>query len=280
MAEETMTTESTDSPETVTEQNSESVLGSGSVGENQNWRDSLPEELKNDPTLQNYKDVESLAKTVVHQQKMIGNRIPLPKTEEEKSELYGKLGRPEEPGKYEVAVPEDYQQFFKEESMNEFRNVAYKIGLNNEQVQALMDFQINEINHELEGSSNQLNSQREQIEQNLKQEWGYDYDKNVKAAQRAVQVYGDAEVQELLNGELGNNPALIKMFARLGKEVTEDMAQNTQNNTLSVSPLDAKQEIANIMNNPKHPYFDGRHREHKEAVEKMRQLHEKAFGTD
>ena len=29
-----------------------------------------------------------------------------------------------------------------------------------------------------------------------------------------------------------------------------------------------------------HPYFDGRHREHKEAVEKMRQLHEKAFGTD
>ena len=280
MAEETMTTESTDSPETVTEQNSESVLGSGSVGENQNWRDSLPEELKNDPTLQNYKDVESLAKTVVHQQKMIGSRIPIPKTEEEKTELYGKLGRPEEPGKYEVAVPEDYQQFFKEESMNEFRNVAHKIGLNNEQVQALMDFQINEINHELEGSSNQLNSQREQIEQNLKQEWGYDYDKNVKAAQRAVQVYGDAEVQELLNGELGNNPALIKMFARLGKEVTEDMAQNTQNNTLSVSPLDAKQEIANIMNNPKHPYFDGRHREHKEAVEKMRQLHEKAFGTD
>ena len=277
MADETMTTESTDSPQT--EQNSESVLGSGSVGENQNWRDSLPEELKNDPTLQNYKDVESLAKTVVHQQKMIGSRIPIPKTEEEKTELYGKLGRPEEPGKYEVAVPEDYQQFFREESMNEFRNVAHKIGLNNEQVQALMDFQINEINHEMQGADTQLNSQREEIEQNLKQEWGYDYDKNVKAAQRAVQVYGDVEVQELLNGELGNNPALIKMFARLGKEVTEDIAQNTQNNTLSVSPLDAKQEIANIMNNPKHPYFDGRHREHKDAVEKMRQLHEKAFGT-
>jgi|TARA_R100001460_G_scaffold97281_5_gene139812 hypothetical protein len=277
MADETMTTEPTDSPQT--EQNSESVLGSGSVGENQNWRDSLPEELKNDPTLQNYKDVESLAKTVVHQQKMIGSRIPIPKTEEEKTELYSKLGRPEEPGKYEVAVPEDYQQFFREESMNEFRSVAHKIGLNNEQVQALMDFQINEINHEMQGADTQLNSQREEIEQNLKQEWGYDYDKNVKAAQRAVQVYGDAEVQELLNGELGNNPALIKMFARLGKEVTEDMAQNTQNNTLSVSPLDAKQEIANIMNNPKHPYFDGRHREHKDAVEKMRQLHEKAFGT-
>tara|TARA_R100001082_G_scaffold111005_2_gene92835 strand:- start:130 stop:972 length:843 start_codon:yes stop_codon:yes gene_type:complete len=280
MAEETMTTEPTDSPETTTEQNSESVLGSGSVGENRDWRDTLPEELRNDPTLQNYKDVESLAKTVVHQQKMIGNRIPIPKTEEEKAELYNKLGRPEEPSKYEVSVPEDYQQYFREESMNEFRNVAHKIGLNNEQVKALMDFQVNEINQQSQGYESSMAMQREEAEQNLKQEWGYDYDKNVQAALRAVSVYGDEQVQELLNTELGNNPALIKMFARLGKEVTEDMAQNTQNNTLSVSPLDAKQEIANIMNNPKHPYFDSRHREHKEAIEKMRQLHEKAFGTD
>tara|TARA_R100001086_G_scaffold221738_1_gene139069 strand:+ start:3377 stop:4213 length:837 start_codon:yes stop_codon:yes gene_type:complete len=277
MADETMTTESTDSPQT--EQNSESVLGSGSVGDNRDWRESLPEELRNDPTLQNYKDVESLAKTVVHQQKMIGSRVPLPKTEEEKAELYGKLGRPEEPAKYEVAVPEDYQQYFREESMNEFRNVAHKIGLNNEQVQALMDFQINEINQQAQGYDASVVNQKEEVEQALKQEWGYDYDKNVNSALRAVKVYGDEEVQELLQGELGNNPALIKMFARLGKEVTEDMAQNTQNNTLAVSALDAKEEIANIMNNPKHPYFDGRHREHKEAVEKMRQLHEKAFGT-
>ena len=102
MAEETMTTESTDSPQT--EQNSGSVLGSESVGDNQDWRNTLPEDLKNDPTLQNYKDVASLAKTVVHQQQMIGNRIPLPKTEEEKAELYGKLGRPDVPEKYEVNV--------------------------------------------------------------------------------------------------------------------------------------------------------------------------------
>ena len=92
MSEETLTTESTDNP--VTEQNSESVLGSGSVGDNQNdWKSTLPVDLQNDPTLQNFKDVESLAKTVVHQQKVLGSRIPMPKTDEEKKELYGKLGR-------------------------------------------------------------------------------------------------------------------------------------------------------------------------------------------
>ena len=73
---------------------------------------------------------------------------------------------------------------------------------------------------------------------------------------------------------------MIKLFHRLGQEVTEDMAQNTQNNKLTISPVDAKQEISAIMQNPKHPYFDSRHREHKDALEKIRQLHEKAFGTE
>ena len=82
-----------------------------------------------------------------------------------------------------------------------------------------------------------------------------------------------------MNTEAGNHPALIRMFAKLGGEVTEDMAKNTQNNRLAVSPIDAKQEIQQIMSDSKHPYFDAGHREHLEAVEKMRQLHEKAFGN-
>ena len=70
MSDEQMTTESQDNP-IQTEQNTGSVLGSSTVGDNQNWKDTLPDELKNDPTLENYKDVESLAKTVVHQQKIL-----------------------------------------------------------------------------------------------------------------------------------------------------------------------------------------------------------------
>ena len=236
--------------------------------------------MKNDPTLQNYKDVASLAKTVVHQQQMIGNRIPLPKTEEEKAELYGKLGRPDVPEKYEVNVGQDYEQYFNESALAEFKNVAHKIGLNNDQVSALIDFQKSQVDYELQNQPAQLETQRKDTEQSLKQEWGFDYDKNVRAAQRALDVYGDEDLKQLMNTEVGNNPAMIKLFHRLGQEVTEDMAQNAQNNKLTISPVDARQEIDAIMQNPKHPYFDSRHREHKEAVEKVRQLHEKAFGTE
>ena len=278
MSDEQMTTESQDNPE-VTEQITNSVLGSSTVGDNQNWRDTLPEELKNDPTLQNHKDVESLAKTVVHQQKMMGNRIPLPKNDEEKAELYAKLGRPDEPDKYELNIPDTHRQHFHDTALDNFKNVAHKIGLNNDQVNALVDYQVQELDAQQNLVDSGGANQKEEVTADLKKDWGYDYDKNLRQAQRAMDVYADDDLVALMNTEVGNNPAVIKLFARLGADVTEDMAQNTQNNSLQVSPLDAKQEIQQVMNDNKHPYFDSSNPEHKNAVEHMRQLHEKAFGN-
>ena len=120
---------------------------------------------------------------------------------------------------------------------------------------------------------------KDEVEQKLKQEWGHEYDKNLKAAMRAISVYGDNDLNELLNTEVGNHPALVKLFARLGAEVTEDMAQNTTNNTLAVSPLDAQTEIDRIMKDNNHPYFKPNHKDHSAAVEQMRQLYEKRYGN-
>ena len=272
MAEEQMTTEQ-DNPTTDT------LLGSSeSDNQSTDWRANLPEDLKNDPTLQNINDPESAAKTLIHQQKMMGNRIPIPKTDEEKAELYTKLGRPESADKYELNIPQEHQQFFPENAMNEFKNVAHNLGLNNEQANALIEYQSKAIQADIENSGSRLAINKEETEASLKQEWGLEYDKNVRAAQRALQVYGDPEIMELMNTEAGNNPAVVKLFARLGKEVTEDMAQNTQNNNLAVSPLDAKAEIETIYADSNHAYHNARNPKHKEAVEQVRQLHEKVYG--
>ena len=250
----------------------------GATNDNGDWKSSLPDELKNDATLQNFKDVESLAKTVVHQQKVLGSRIPIPKTDEEKSELYSKLGRPETSDLYEVNVPDSHKSYFQEDDLKQFKSVAHQIGLNNEQVNAIMDYQMKAIDNQLSTEPSKVAVQREETENSLKKEWGYEYDKNVRAAQRALDVYGDDEIRQLMNTEAGNNPAVVKMFARLGAEVTEDMAKNTQHNTLATSPLDAQAEIDAIFSNPSDPYHDQSHRENSQRVEYMRQLHEKRFG--
>ena len=255
------------------------VLGSEGVGDNLDWKSTLPDDLKNDPTLSNFKDIESLAKTVVHQQKQMGNRIPIPKDEEGFKELYGKLGRPDEPTAYETKVPDDMADYFGEPQLNEFKNVAHKIGLNQSQVDALINYQTGAIQNQLENEPAMLATQKEETETALKQDWGLDYSKNMKAAQRALQVYGDQEIMDLMNTSAGNHPAVVKLFARLGAEVTEDMTQNTQNNTLAANRLDAQDEINSVYNNPTHAYFDQKNPEHKVAVERMRQLMEKVHGN-
>ena len=244
------------------------------------WKDSISEEYRKDPNIEKFTEADALAKSYINAVKMIGqDKIAVPNknsTEEAWEEAYTKLGRPEDPSKYTVSIPEDYQPFFEEKNLDEFKNVAHKIGLNDKQVGALLEYQMNTIKHEEENEPAEISRQKSETESVLKQEWGYDYDKKVAAADRALKVYGDDELRYLItNSSAGNNPAVIRFFARLGQEVTEDMAQNTQNNRLSVSPLDAKDEIAKIMSDANHAYHKG----DETAVEKVRQLHEKAYGN-
>ncbi len=193
MSDEQTTT--TDNPETTIvnsiQETANTVLGSES--DNQDWKSSLSDELKNDPTLANFKDVEGLAKTVIHQQKVLGSRVPIPKTDEEKAELYNKLGRPEDASKYEINIPNEMVDYFKKEDVEQFKNVAHKIGLNNEQVNALMEYQVQSTQNTLTNEGAVMAQEKAQTEEVLKKEWGYDYDKNVRAADRALNVYGDCD---------------------------------------------------------------------------------------
>jgi phenylalanyl-tRNA synthetase alpha subunit len=254
------------------------ILGSG-ASENQDWRSSLTDELKNNPTIQNIKDLESAANTLVHQQKMIGSRIPIPKTEEEKAELYTKLGRPETSEKYNFTIPETHSKYFNEEQVNQFKNVAHQIGLNNDQTKALIDFQVKSIDFEQQRRDSDMTLGKKNTEELLHKEWGYDYDNKIRAAKRAMSVYADNELIDLLDTDAGNHPSVVKLFARLGEDITEEMAKNTQNNRLAVSPIDAKADIAKIYADAKHPYHDAGHPEHRNAVDQVRQLHEKVYGN-
>ena len=68
--------------------------------------DSLPEDLRGEPSLKNFTDAGSLAKSFVHAQRMIGaEKLPLPgksATEDEWNTIYSKLGRPDSAADYQV----------------------------------------------------------------------------------------------------------------------------------------------------------------------------------
>ena len=71
------------------------------------WKASLSEDLRNDPSLSSISDVGSLAKSFVHAQRMVGaDKVAIPKDDaspDDWNEYYNRLGRPE---KYEISKPQ------------------------------------------------------------------------------------------------------------------------------------------------------------------------------
>lgn len=78
---------------------------------------SLPDDLANEPSLRNFDDVSKLAKSYVHLVKMRGvpedQLIKLP-SDGNYSEVYNKLGRPEDPSGYEIDISNDLNKDYAE----------------------------------------------------------------------------------------------------------------------------------------------------------------------
>ena len=77
------------------------------------WKANLSDEIKADKSLENIKDIESLAKSYVHAQKLVGaDKIPVPNkfaTEKDWDAVYEKLGRPKDATGYKYELPQDNQ---------------------------------------------------------------------------------------------------------------------------------------------------------------------------
>ena len=75
------------------------------------WKASLAEEIRADKSLAPIKDINSLAKSYIHAQKLVGvEKIPLPNkhaTEEDWNVVYDKLGRPKSPEEYKYNISKD-----------------------------------------------------------------------------------------------------------------------------------------------------------------------------
>ena len=178
--------------------------------------DSLAEDVRNEPSLQNIQDLDQLAKGYVHAQRMVGaDKIALPNkhaTEDDWNQFYGKLGRPDSPEAYEI----NYQppvEGYEATNLPGFQDAAFRAGLNSDQAQLLLDWY-----SELETDAIQTNdaaseTHRLTAEQDLRQEYGLAYDKKLSEANGVFNKFFGSEMAQvtLEDGSLlGNNPQFIR----------------------------------------------------------------------
>jgi hypothetical protein len=108
------------------------------------------------------------------------------------------------------------------EVLPEFAKVAHEAGLSKAQAAKLVEWFGGHAGQQAQAMQTQQQQQAEQGVATLKAEWGKDFDTYAAAAQRAVRLYGGEELIAVLNQTgLGNNPAVVKAFANIGKVASE-----------------------------------------------------------
>ena len=243
------------------------------------WKDSISEDYRNDPSIEKFTEIDALAKSYINATKMIGqDKIVIPtknSTEETWQEAYTKLGRPESPDKYSFDVKSDVVTM-DEGAIKSFAEQSHKLGLNNKQAAGILDFYKNNM----EGSAQQakIDTQTAQAnsEQELRQEWGRDFEGKVKQAGALAKANINPEVLDmtLSNGiRLGDHPEIIKGFAKIAEMMSEDkiVATESENvNTIS----DIESEISAITNDTDGPYWNKNHPDHDKMVQQVYTLRE------
>jgi hypothetical protein len=247
------------------------------------WKDSISEEYRKDPNIEKFTEIDALAKSYINATKMIGqDKLAVPtnnSTEEAWNEVYDKLGRPESAEKYSLDAKSKVVSL-DENAVKQFAETSHKLGLNNKQAQGLLEF----YKQNMEGTAQQAKIDTEtaqaQAEQELRSEWGREFDTKVKQAGSLAKANMKPEILDmtLSNGtRLGDHPEIIRGFAKIAGMMAEDKIVSTESESVQ-SNQSIQDEIDTIINDKASPYWNKNHPSHDKQVQQVYTLREMLNG--
>jgi hypothetical protein len=175
------------SEETTQDTGSQGVATAAPAAAPVGFLDSLPEDLRVEPSLRNFTDPASLAKSYVHAQRMIGaDKIPLPgksATDEDWANVWSRLGRPQAPSEYELKFE---NPVFGDNELESFKKSAFEAGLNNRQVERMAKFLDEAVSGARSSRSEMTEKAVYESEQELRQEFGQAFEQRMALAYNAA----------------------------------------------------------------------------------------------
>lgn len=244
-----------------------------------NWKESLPEGLKDHAALGNLNTVEAVVKSLIHAQSMVGaDKIVVPKTGTPLAEMrpiFERLGlaKTEEEYKFDVAQGTPVDKDF----LGAFTKSAYSLGILPEQAKGLVEW-FAKVNTEAYNAQVSAYNASVNVELGkLKGEWGDAWNENIARAKAGLRDLPKAEQDFIRERGLGDNPHMIRMLAKFGSTLDESRIKGEGGTGNSIpTPAEAKAEIAKIKSDIKGPYFDKNHAQHLETKQKVEQLYKYA----
>lgn len=215
---------------------------------------------------------EDRAKFIEKIQRHAPNLIPRPDKTDPKAmgDFYKSLGRPEDPSKYPVEVPEEIKHLVSQDRLTQLQKIAFDSGLSADQFKAMVDADIGMTKSQWEQSK----SAAEADKAKLKELWGDAYSRNTKVVVDMAKATGapEALVQMAEAGELTAEVAnwIYQLSAQVNTK--EGTTFKDSGGSGVMTPSEAQARIDEIMANRSHPYWVASHPDHKRAIKTMIEL--------
>lgn len=182
------------------------------------------------PNFNKYTTVKAFAEGHEALLSKLGTSVSIPNkdsTQEQWNDFYAKIGRPESADKYEFEdnLPEGLE--IDEKLDNDYRTLAYDIGLTATQAQKLRAFYNSAVEAAYLGNQKEVQTRlAETHEKNvneIKEMWGGDYKVKTKIAMNTARQVLSQETLDYLDATgLGNNAKFVKDFYELSKRLSGD----------------------------------------------------------
>ena len=265
--------------------------GGGGGGGDKTWHEALPEDIRADASLVDFKDETEMvnmpvnvARSYINTKKMVGrDKIPMPKSDEEFMQVYDRLGRPKESSEYTLNVPESItNETLKEQLAGQkewFQKTAHSIGLSNTQADKLFSAYSELTNSSIGDIQQQNENQFREAEISLRTEYGNAFEGKMVLMNRAIDSLDQGtDIKALLDSTgLSRHPAIIKTFVKMGEFMAEDLGIDKTTGELAETPESLKDQKEELMKSP--AYLDANDPSHATTVRKVAALIEKISGS-
>ncbi len=251
---------------------------SETVDESRAWINELPEDVREAKTWSRFTQEEdtkmvsvpdSLLKTHLNLEGMLGDRNKIPETEEGLKELHTKLGWEPEFEKYSEGIeraemPDGVEYDTSEEEFLLQKAHEHHIPLKD--AQALYDDIVKSRVSALQDGNSAKEGYFEKVEEDFKSKYPGDLDVMKNRAKVAMQDMGDDNLVNLLETaevdgrKLGDHPAMFEFMAKLGKSKL-GLGDERGDTTSTEDDGSIQEQISALM--AKDAYWDASHAEHK-----------------
>ena len=167
-------------------------------------------------------------------QSFAGKKGDIPKpdaSEEEWSEFYSKLGRPESAEGYDFTLNEEFTEIvgedaapFFEKAIEGFKEHAFSMGANADKAEELVDWYLGMVAEQVEEGGQAEAKANEENETALRKEWGDSYDGLNRSIRSMLEVNGmnKEDVEALDTYGVLNEPSLAIALGNIAKRFSDD----------------------------------------------------------